>query len=964
MKSITRLMSLGSIAALLVLPTSAALADDSDIFGANIQPNVVIMIDDSGSMADSAPSNSFDLPAPNGSAPYYTTLTRCGSSKNQTCDSVKVYKSGSSSTYTSYANDVPSVNSSAARNALNSTGYWSGKISGSTVNLFTGNYLNYLYGTCASGGACTKPKMQIAQEVINGLLDSVQGVRFGIMTFYYGSSGQRGARMVSQVGSSVSTMKAAVNGLSPTSDTPLGDSLYDVGRYYKGLSLTNGNTYTSPIQLECQPNFVIMITDGMQTSGTRTMPAEATNRFTQDHATSLTGTQNVIVHTVGFGVTVNTTQAESDQAYADLSAAAKNGGGQFYISDDESQLQAALQDAIRRIVQATFTFATPVVPTTSTTGSTKAYLAAFRSDPSLPFWRGFLKAYQRDSTGLVPVDANGVPLSSALVWEAGQVLSTTPAANRTIYTFVGGARQAFTKTNSAITNGMLGAANSTEHDKIIDFVRGIDSYDENGNGNFTEERAWKLGDIFHSTPVLITPPVMALNDSSYQAFKTAQAGRTKVLIAGANDGMLHAFRESDGVELWGFIPPELLDNLKTMTDTGADHQFFVDSSPIATDIKISGTWKTIVVFGLRRGGASYYALDITDTTNPQWLWSFTDSKISETWSEPSIGKVKLGGVDKFVAFFGGGYDTASNNAHGAAFFVVDISNGSLLWQYYKDGTGDDRQYMGFSLTENSTAVDLNNDGYVDRVYIGDLGGQLWKFDVSANATTSWAGKRLFTAAPSQTNPPTVGEFYPTQAFYGAPVLAYDTSMNLWVFLGTGDRNHPNGTATNRFYGIKETTNMSNAAALSESNLFDVTSTNGTAAGGWFFRLGTNEKVLDPANVFNMDVLFSGFTPTSTVTCTSGGGTAKLYSVQMATGYAAIDFASGAALSTTDASVTRSTTIGQGIASMPVVIVTPPAGSGMATASAITATTNQQLPNNPIPAPTFLKQVRSWRERIQ
>jgi len=189
-------------------------------------------------------------------------------------------------------------------------------------------------------------------------------------------------------------------------------------------------------------------------------------------------------------------------------------------------------------------------------------------------------------------------------------------------------------------------------------------------------------------------------------------------------------------------------------------------------------------------------------------------------------------------------------------------------------------------------------------------------------------------------------------------------MNLWVFLGTGDRNHPNGTATNRFYGIKETTTMSNGAALSETSLFDVTSTNGTSAGGWFFRLGTNEKVLDPANVFNMDVLFSGFTPTSTVTCTSGGGTAKLYSVQMATGYAAIDFASGAALSSTDATVTRSTTIGQGIASMPVVIVTPPAGSGQATASAITATTNQQLPSNPIPAPTFLKQVRSWRERIQ
>jgi type IV pilus assembly protein PilY1 len=990
MNAMKRLIAFVFIATFLSLQVHpAAFADDSDIFGANIQPNVVIMIDNSGSMADNAPSNSFDVPPPSGTAAYYPVLDNCdpagkGHSKTiQPCASVKVYKSGSSSTYTTYANDVASVPDSApypVRNALNTAGYWSGKINGSTVNLFTGNYLNYLLGTCASGGACSKSKMAIAKEVVNSILDSVQGVRFGVMTFYYDSSNNGlGARVVSPMGTNVTVMKAAVNNLSPTGNTPLGDALYDVGQYYKGQPTANGTqaALSSPIQLECQPNFVIFITDGMQTAGTRTMPVEATNRFTQDHTTSLTGIQNVIVHTVGFGVTVNTTAAETQAAYDTLSQSAKNGGGQFYISDDETQLQRALQDAIRRIVQATFTFATPVVPTTSTTGSTKAYLAAFRSDPSLPFWRGYLKAYQRNSNGLVPVDATGVPLSSALVWEAGQVLSTTPAANRTIYTVVGGARQAFTKTNSAITNTLLAASSNAEHDKIIDFIRGIDSYDENGNGNVTEERAWKLGDIFHSTPVLVTPPVLASSDPTYQAFKTAQANRTKVLIAGANDGMLHAFRESDGVELWAFIPPDLLDNLKILTDTGADHQFFVDSSPIATDIKVGGTWKTIVVFGMRRGGPFYYALDITDTTNPQWMWSFTDSKISETWSEPSIGKVKMSSSSescflypsnstpcKFAAFFGGGYDTASNNAHGKAFFALDLSNGSKLWEYFNDGTSDDRQYMNFSLTENSTAVDLNNDGFVDRVYIGDTGGQLWKFDVSANATTSWAGKRLFTAAPSQANPPATGEFYPAQGFYGAPVLAYDTSMHLWVFLGTGDRNHPNSTASNRFYGIKETTDMTNGAALSESTLVDVTSTNGTASGGWFFRLASSEKVLDPANVFNMDVLFSSFTPVTTVSCLGGGGTAKLYSVQMTTGYAAIDFSTGTALSSTGATATRSTTIGQGIASMPVVIVTPPQGSGSATASAITATTNQQLPNNPIPAPGFLKQVRSWRERIQ
>ncbi|PYN50160.1 MAG: hypothetical protein DMD94_27325, partial [Candidatus Rokuibacteriota bacterium] len=198
--------------------------------------------------------------------------------------------------------------------------------------------------------------------------------------------------------------------------------------------------------------------------------------------------------------------------------------------------------------------------------------------------------------------------------------------------------------------------------------------------------------------------------------------------------------------------------------------------------------------------------------------------------------------------------------------------------YYKDGASDDRQYMGFSLAANPPAIDFDNNGYTDKVYIGDVGGQLWKFDVSATATTSWSGKRLFAADSGQTNPPAVGEYYPAQAIYGAPAMALDTTGALWAFFGTGDRNHPVATATNRFYGIKDTTTMTNGATLTESSLANVTSSSASAAAGWFFQMGTNEKVLAPANVFNMDVLFSGFTPTAVVTCTSGGGTAKLYSV--------------------------------------------------------------------------------------
>ena len=966
-----RLTALVLVAAQLVIALpQRAVADDSDIFGANIQPNVMFVIDNSGSMADEAPSNAFDPQH------AYDVLRTCDGVRSQSwprtwsysdCIGTKVYRSSSNSNYSTYANTIADVTRSSARTALTQSGYWSGTINGSTVNLFTGNYINYLLGTCASGGACLETKMSIAQRVVNSVLDNVNGVRFGVMTFYYGANGVRGGRVVSQIGTSVGTMKAAVNALTPTGDTPLGDSLYDAGQYYKGASLTNGTSFASPIQLSCQPNFIILITDGLQTSGTRHITTEATNRFTQDHASAFTGTQNVIVHTVGFGITVNTAQATSDQALADLATAARNGGGQFYRSDSATDLERALQNAIRRILQATYTFAAPVLPTTSTTGSSRAYLASFKSDPSAPFWQGYLKAYQRDADGLVPIGADGKPLASALVWEAGQALTSITPGSRTIYTEASGSLTAFTKANSAITQALLGVASSAARDKVIDIVRGIDVNDENNNGSTTDDRVWKLGDIFHSTPVLVTPPLLPSRDASYLAFKTARANRTTILIAGANDGMVHAFRESDGAELWAFIPPDQLDKLQELTVIGGEHEFFADSSPIAVDIKVSGTWKTIVIFGARRGGPYYYALDITDTANPAYLWSFTDAKIQESWSEPAVAKLKIGGVDKYVAFFGGGYNTPQNNSHGKAVFAVDLATGTKLWEYYNDGTSDDRQYMNFSIPANPTAVDLNGDGYVDRVYIGDVGGQLWKFDVSANATSSWTGKRLFNASPSQANPPAPGEFYPSQAIYGAPSLSFDSDLKLWVFFGTGDRNHPNSTATNRFYGIKDTTTMSNGAALTESSLVDVTTSNATATQGWFFRLGTDEKVLATANIFNKNVFFSTFTPTSTVTCTSGGGTAKLYAVQMETGYAGIDFSTGAALTSTGASTQRSRNTGSGIASMPIIVFNPPSdpGSGArAEASVVNPDSNEGLPSNPAPAPGFLKQVRSWRERIQ
>jgi type IV pilus assembly protein PilY1 len=957
-----KLLACCLIVALVGLPLPSARADDSDIFGAEIQPNVLIAFDTSGSMDDQIYAD-----------PYEAAQTYTG-----TYVTTKVYKSGYSGTYSVYADSISAVSSATARTALSTVGYWSGRIGGSTVNLYTGNYLNWR----ATPGASLVKKIDVAKRVLTKLVSNTEGVRFGLMDFTNNSQqGHGGGAIDAPIGSDTTTLTTAINNFSPNGYTPLGEMLRDAGKYFKGLGDYNGNYKTSPIQLDCQPNFVILMSDGLQ-NGSVDVRTEATNRKTQDHASSLTGTQNVVVSTIGFAVGAD----EKDAANDVLQTAAKNGGGTFYSTESETQLEAALEDAIRQIMAATFAFATPVIPTTSATGTNRAYLAAFQSDPSRPLWRGYLKAYNRDSSGNVPVDGNGVPLDSALAWEAGANLVAKASADRSIYTHVGGSRVDFSTSTSTttLTPAMLGVTTSTDRDNLINFIRGVDSYDENGNGSTTEDRAWKLGDIFHSTPVLVTPPLSPTpvsDDGSYAAFKTANAGRTTVLLAGANDGMLHAFRESDGVELWGFIPPNLLGNLKQLTVSGGDHLFFVDGSPVAADVKIGGSWKTVVVFGERRGGRSYHAMDITDPTNPAYLWSFTDTKMGETWSSPIIGKVQMAdGTVKFAAFVGGGYDTAQNNNTGKAVFAIDIGAGTKLWEYYKTtGATDDRQYMNFSIPADVTAIDINPvDGYIDGLYVGDVGGQVWKFDLSHPATlasglvTNWTGKRLFRADTAGANPPAAGEYYPAQGIYSPIIPAYDNQKNLWIYFGTGDRNHPNNTTTpNRFYGIKDSTTMTNGSALTEASLVDLTASSATVTQGFYIRLlakdpsaptgsSPTEKVLTAADVFNKLVYFTSFTPTSTSACGSGGGTAKLYAIQMLTGYAALDWAHGAApLTTTDASVTRSKNIGTGIPSRPVVVITD-TGTTITT-SVIAATTSQQLPSNPAPPPSSMRRVLYWRE---
>jgi type IV pilus assembly protein PilY1 len=911
----------------------AARADDGDIFGSNISPNVMIVLDTSGSMSDDAGT----FVAYNPNTTYSTPLTYTTTTVYQQFTKNKDCKPASPPCYIFYKSSISAVNNPAAQTALSTTGYFSGKVSGSNVDLFYGNYLNYVNCSSCDG---IEPKIVIAQRVIANIVNSVHGVNFGVMRFVNNgnqTSPAGSGGVVAEMGSTANTIIAAVNNISVSGWTPLGEQMDDVDRYFKHQTLRNGTNHPAPIQYSCQPNFAIVISDGLW-NGNIDPQTVATTLYTSDHyGTTSDGIQNVIVDTVGFSIAAS----EQVQATAVLQTMAKNGGGTFYTANNYVQLEQALQAAISQILAATFSFATPTIPSTGTNGASKAYLASFQSNPTRPFWKGYLKAYSLVN-GAIPVDTTTKLPSGTPVWDAGQQLSLKSASSRTIKTYASGSMQNFVTTNTAITASMLGAADSTEKDQIINYTRGaVDYNDEDSDSITNEERPWKLGDIFHSTPVLVSPPFSPfISDSSYITFKTANASRTSVLMAGANDGMLHAFRESDGQELWAFIPPNLLDQLKNIKALTGVRDFYVDSSPIAADVKIGGAWKTIVVFGERRGGNNYYALDITDTTNPQYLWTFSDTKLGETWSEPAIGKVKMSdGTDKWIAFFGGGFDTTQGNYGGTvktteAFFAIDLSNGSKLWEYSNTGTGDS-QYMNFSLPAAPTAVDLNHDGYIDRVYIGDVGGQLWKFNVaptggatlSGSLISNWTGKRLFAAVlpPTQSNPPPSGEFYAPQAIYSWPTLAFDNNRNLWLFFGTGDRYHPNSATSNRFYAIKDTDTY-----LTESSLTDM-SNGGTPVitQGWYLKFPpaapsppSGEKVLAAAEVFNNIVIFTTFTPisaTAPASCGNGGGNAKTYTANMTTGDAAIDFVTNTVLTAGQSALSNALLIGTGIPSKPVIV---------------------------------------------
>jgi type IV pilus assembly protein PilY1 len=676
----------------------------------------------------------------------------------------------------------------------------------------------------------------------------------------------------------------------------------------------------------------------------------------------------------------------SDEAKLKLDEMALHGGadvsGKAHYADNPDQLNTSLENIFSNIIDHSYSYTSPSVPSVRMVDKDVLYISSFIPDEKSPFWMGTLKAYQLNSDGTLPVDTMGNPLNSPL-WDAGVGLKGVSPGSRTIYTYARGAMRDFASAN--ITKEDLGVATDAERNAVINYVRGDvqDTYDLDDDLNTTEQRPWKMGDIFHSNTVIVGSPSPYYKDEGFDGtggFYETNKNRTKLVIVGANDGMLHAFNATTGVEEWDFIPNSLLTNLKAMMTT---HNYYVDSTPKVSDVwfyssdsdttKGADEWKTILVCGLRKGEKHYFALDITNTLNPQYLWEFPhpgDPKISnytdflnntlgQSWSEPAIGKVRVkqGSVslERWVAFIGGGFDPSErvgNDANvGKAFFVVDIKTGEIMKEF--SGLSG----MTHCFAAPPTAVDINFDGYIDKVYIGDLGGQMWFFDVSSDKVTDWTGQILFRppAQPSEKH-----------MIYYQPAVAFDKNRIAWVYFGTGNREDPNEYAnpSERFYAVKD--DGSGNYPRTEGDLANVTPDAQNTFDvdpnkkGWYIQLykgdQTLEKVLAKPTLFNQLVYFTTYKNKDTDDPCSGAGVSSLYTVEYLSGGGALAVDDFSDLSGTAGA--RSKEIGIGAPSTPVISV-----SVKAQGSVIIGTTSGQIYSQQTFSPSSGKVLLYWREVV-
>ena len=667
----------------------------------------------------------------------------------------------------------------------------------------------------------------------------------------------------------------------------------------------------------------------------------------EDLSSVFDGIQNVTFHTVGGFVQGSAqTKLENIAKYGSWAAAGKpvnptikEGSGTYANVQNYSELKKSLKDIFDSIAKTSSTFTAPAVSVNAFNNLEhldQLYYSVFKPTDSAG-WSGNIKRYRLTSGGNV-VDKNDDPAvdpntgffleTSHSFWTLGSVADGNEVRkggaasrftdNRKVTTYLGSNKNllssanAITETNTALTSALLdlpATYTAAKTSKLIQWAKGIDVNDED-NDTFKDDARIFMEDPLHSQPVVVNYG----KDTTNQTFDST-------IFLSTNSGFLHAFStdEDDPKEHFSFIPQELLPNLYQYFTglSSLDKVYGLDgpltywhkddnrNGVILDDSNDLEAGEHIYLYqGMRRGGRSYYALDVTDRSNPKYLWQIDNtssgfSKLGQTWSKMTRATVNWLGTKTEVLFFGGGYDPAEDNkasrsasTMGNAIYMVNATTGALLWSSSNSSANLNITAMKNSIVADIIAIDSTLDGFTNILYTADVGGRVWRIDLNNNATlaSSFAKGGVIADLNGGTERSNIRFFNtPDVAFtrYGG----FSPDGQFQISIGSGYRAHPLDTrVVDSFYIINDVHVSSTPTSYSnyhENDLANVdtfaTESEAQQQAGSYYKLTTSgEKVLSSSVTVANNILFTTYRPlsiTAASNCDADTGSTRLYQVQ-------------------------------------------------------------------------------------
>jgi type IV pilus assembly protein PilY1 len=250
----------------------------------------------------------------------------------------------------------------------------------------------------------------------------------------------------------------------------------------------------------------------------------------------------------------------------------------------------------------------------------------------------------------------------------------------------------------------------------------------------------KLGGIMHSAPVVIRAGNSRVDHPSL-------ARRRETAYVGDLYGMLHAIDTETVLELWSYIPSNLLGKLQNeRTDPNAEPDFAaVDGSPSARDIywdhdadpTTADQWRTILVCSQGFGGNSIFVLDVTHPSDWDVLWEATNDSAPGGGMgysfRTALDRVKVPVLDqdgnpipgkyavKWMVYVATSFSDIAEDHGGINVFAFDLETGIEQWVFsstYADSVND--------IPGAVTTFDIDDDTLADRIFVGDMNGRMWE----------------------------------------------------------------------------------------------------------------------------------------------------------------------------------------------------------------------------------------------